>query len=95
MSRVAKSIDNGLMEGFWGILKRDRCYGKCFASKKELTDMIENFVRYYNTSVYSAASAYSRLWRSINFLGRLKTADSGRMPQHPTGICGSHSAPAL
>ena len=28
MSRVAKCIDNGPMEGFWGILKRERYYGK-------------------------------------------------------------------
>ena len=49
MSRVAKCIDNGPMEGFWGILKRERYYGKRFTSKKELTDMIENYIRYYNT----------------------------------------------
>lgn len=28
MSRVAKCIDNGPMEGFWGIIKRERHYGK-------------------------------------------------------------------
>lgn len=49
MSRVAKCIDNWPMEGFWGILKRERYYGKRFTSKKELTDMIENYIRYYNT----------------------------------------------
>ena len=27
MSRVGKCIDNGPMEGFWGILKRERYYG--------------------------------------------------------------------
>ena len=48
MSRVAKCIDNGPMEGFWGILKRERYYGRRFTSKKELTDMIENYIRYYN-----------------------------------------------
>lgn len=49
MSRVAHCIDNGPMEGFWGILKRERYYGKRFYSKKALVDMIENFIRYYNT----------------------------------------------
>ena len=44
----AKCIDNGPMEGFWGILKRERYYGKRFTSKKELLDMIENYIRYYN-----------------------------------------------
>lgn len=33
MSRVAHCIDNGPMEGFWGILKRERYYGKRFTSK--------------------------------------------------------------
>lgn len=33
MSRVAKCIDNGLMEGFWSILKGERYYGNRFASR--------------------------------------------------------------
>ena len=37
------------MEGFWGILKRERYYGKRFYSKKALVDMIKNYIRYYNT----------------------------------------------
>lgn len=49
MSRVARCIDNGPMEGFWGILKRERYYGKRFTSKKSLILMIENYIRYYNT----------------------------------------------
>ena len=49
MSRVAHCIDNGPMEGFWGILKRERYYGKRFTSKKELIHMIESYIRYYNT----------------------------------------------
>ncbi len=48
MSRVAKCIDNGPMEGFWGILKRERYYGKRFTGKKELIDMIESYIAYYN-----------------------------------------------
>ena len=36
------------MEGFWGILKRERYYGNRFTSKKELVDMIENYIAYYN-----------------------------------------------
>ena len=49
MSRVARCIDNGPMEGFWGILKRERYYGKRFTSKQALVQMIEQYVRYYNT----------------------------------------------
>ena len=48
MSRVAKCIDNGPMEGFWGILKRERYYGRRFESREELVEMIENYILYYN-----------------------------------------------
>ena len=48
MSRVAKCIDNGPMEGFWGILKRERYYGRRFTSREELVQMIENYIVYYN-----------------------------------------------
>lgn len=41
MSRVAHCIDNGPMEGFWGILKRERYYGRRFTSKHELVQMIQ------------------------------------------------------
>lgn len=49
MSRVAHCIDNGPMEGFWGILKRERYYGRRFTSKQELVQMIDCYIRYYNT----------------------------------------------
>uniref|UniRef100_UPI000AF86AF3 IS3 family transposase n=1 Tax=Mediterraneibacter glycyrrhizinilyticus TaxID=342942 RepID=UPI000AF86AF3 len=49
MSRVAKCIDNGPMEGFWGIIKRERYYGKKFMDKESLIEMIKNYIRYYNT----------------------------------------------
>lgn len=52
MSRVGKCIDNGPMEGFWGILKRERYYGRRFNSRKELIDMIESFIHYYNNGRY-------------------------------------------
>ena len=49
MSRVAHCIDNGPMEDFWGILKRERYYGRQFTSKRELIQTIENYIHYYNT----------------------------------------------
>lgn len=52
MSRVAKCIDNGPMEGFWGIMKRERYYGKQFNSREELVAMIENYIYYYNNERY-------------------------------------------
>lgn len=48
MSRVAKCIDNGPMEGFWGIVKRERYYGKKFTSHSSLVNMIESYIEYYN-----------------------------------------------
>lgn len=49
MSRIGKCIDNGPMEGFWGILKRERCYGRRFTSRDELIRMIEDYIVYYNS----------------------------------------------
>lgn len=49
MSRVARCIDNGPMEGFWGILKRERYYGKRFTDRETLVKMIESYIDYYNT----------------------------------------------
>ena len=49
MSRIAKCIDNGPMEGFWGILKRERYYGKRFPDRDTLVKMIEDYINYYNT----------------------------------------------
>lgn len=48
MSRVARCIDNGPMEGFWGIIKRERYYGKRFTSREAIVEMIENYIEYYN-----------------------------------------------
>jgi transposase InsO family protein len=48
MSRVAKCIDNGPMEGFWGIIKRERYYGKRFTSRESVVKMIEDYIEYYN-----------------------------------------------
>ena len=36
------------MEGFWGIIKRERYYGKKFTSRTSLVKMIENYIDYYN-----------------------------------------------
>ena len=56
MSRIAHCIDNGPMEGFWGILKRERYYGKRFTSKQELVQMIECYI------VITTPEEYSVTW---------------------------------
>lgn len=52
MSRVGKCIDNGPMEGFWGILKRERYYKHRFNSREAVVSMIENYIYYYNNKRY-------------------------------------------
>ena len=52
MSRVGKCIDNGPMEGFWGILKRERYYKRRFNSRESVVEMIENYIDYYNNHRY-------------------------------------------
>ena len=47
MSRVAHCTDNGVMEGFWGILKREMYYGKKFESREELVKAITEYIDYY------------------------------------------------
>lgn len=49
MSRVSRCIDNGPMEGFRGILRREKYYDKRFTSKQELVQMIWDYIYYYNT----------------------------------------------
>jgi len=52
MSRVGKCIDNGPMEGFWGILKRECYYKKRFTSREAIISMIEDYIEYYNNKRY-------------------------------------------
>ncbi len=47
MSRVAHCTDNGPMEGFWGIMKREMYYGRKFKTKKEIVKAIEDYIDYY------------------------------------------------
>ena len=44
MSRVAHCTDNGPMEGFWGILKREMYYGKQFHTRDELVQAITEYM---------------------------------------------------
>ena len=52
MSRVGKCIDNGPMEGLWGILKRERYYKRRFNSRQEVVNMIIEYIDYYNNKRY-------------------------------------------
>ena len=52
MSRVAHCTDNGPMEGFWGMLKREKYYRRKFTSRENLVGMIEKYIQYYNNGRY-------------------------------------------
>lgn len=52
MSRIGKCLDNSPMEGFWGILKRERYYGFTYESKAALETMISTYIEYYNDRRY-------------------------------------------
>ena len=49
MSRVGKCIDNGPMEGFWGILKSEMYYLQQFHTFEELKKAIDEYMDFYNT----------------------------------------------
>ena len=48
MSRVGRCIDNGPMEGFWGILKCEMYDLNHFDTYEELAAAVEQFIHYYN-----------------------------------------------
>jgi len=52
MSRVGHCIDNGPMEGFWGMLKSEMYYLRKFTSADELITAIERYITFYNTKRY-------------------------------------------
>lgn len=49
MSRVGRCIDNGPMEGFWGILKTEMYYRQKFQSFGQLKEAIDTYIQFYNT----------------------------------------------
>jgi transposase InsO family protein len=49
MSRVSRCIDNGPMEGFWGIIKSEMYYLQKFHTYDQLKQSIEEYIDFYNT----------------------------------------------
>lgn len=52
MSRVGRCIDNGPMEGFWGILKSEMYYLNKFSTFDELKKAIDEYIYFYNFERY-------------------------------------------
>jgi putative transposase len=48
MSRVSRCIDNGPMEGFWGIIKSEMFYLQKFHTYQELKYAIDDYMEFYN-----------------------------------------------
>ena len=63
MSRVGKCIDNGPMEGFWGILKCEKYYLHKYHKYEDLTNAINEYIIFYNTK---------RLQKKLNGLSPLE-----------------------
>ena len=52
MSRVGRCIDNGPMEGFWGILKSEMYHQHKFSDYESLKNAVEEYIDYYNNNRY-------------------------------------------
>ena len=63
MSRVGKCIDNGPMEGFWGILKCEKYYLHKYNEYEDLSNAIDEYIRFYNNK---------RLQKKLNSLSPLE-----------------------
>jgi putative transposase len=63
MSRIGKCIDNGPMEGFWGILKCEEYYLHKYSSYEDLSKAIDKYIIFYNTK---------RLQKKLNGLSPLE-----------------------
>ena len=55
------------MEGFWGIIKRERYYGKIYTSRDSVVEMIEEYIDYYNNK---------RLQRNLGVLTPIEKHES-------------------
>lgn len=63
MSRVGRCIDNGPMEGFWGILKCECYYLNKYNSFDELKKAIDEYIHFYN---------YNRIQKRLNSLSPME-----------------------
>lgn len=52
MSRVARCIDNGPMEAFWGMMKSEMYYLHKFITYEDLEAAVSDYIDYYNNNRY-------------------------------------------
>ena len=48
MSRKGNGLDNSALESFFGRLKTECYYGKCFETFEQLEKTIHGYIHYYN-----------------------------------------------
>lgn len=78
MSRVGCCIDNGPIEGFWGIIKSEMYYITDFYGEEELRQAIEEFIDYYNKSRYQ--ERFGNLTPMEVRIAALSTSDPAQFP---------------
>lgn len=66
MSRVGKCIDNGPIEGFWGIIKCEKYYLNQYDTYEELAKAVDEYIEFYNEE---------RLQKKLNGLSPLEFRD--------------------
>ena len=71
MSRVGKCIDNGPMEGFWGILKCEMYYLRHFENYDSLLSAIEDYIHFYN---YGRRQHRLNCMAPMNFRSHIESA---------------------
>ena len=74
MSRVGSCIDNGPMEGFWGIVKTECFYNRSFSDMDDLKKAIEEYIHYYN---------YERYQERFNNLTPMEVREAALHAEHP------------
>lgn len=75
MSRVGCCIDNGPIEGFWGIIKSEMYYLKEFHSEFKLKKSIEKYINFYN---------HTRLQKRLNYQPPMKARNEALKSETPT-----------
>lgn len=73
MSRVGCCIDNGPMEGFWGILKSEMYYLSKFRDYEALKKAVEDYIGYYNNLRYQKGLMYMTPIEYRNYLSGYAT----------------------
>ena len=78
MSRVGHCIDNGPVEGFWGIVKAEMYSLNKFSNSDELRSAIDQYVYFYN---YERFQNSSQSPRTNGFRNTKRNLRHNKMPQ--------------